>query len=142
MQLPYFTSICETQVIGLIQRDGVGAYLGTRTKLAAGSRHYWHAGKRAATPWRQASLPASQRGFQPRDPFAIAWVSSCAHGVGSAAHWLCQAHMEGTTLSGTVCVEGRERGVYDAAKLNHFPAARQAANAVRVVVRRKPACAR
>jgi len=28
--------------------------------------------------WRQASLPASQRGFQPRDPLAMARVSSCA----------------------------------------------------------------
>ena len=52
--------------------------LGTRTKLAPGSRHYWHAGKRAATPWRQASLPARQRGFQPRDPFAGVRVSGCA----------------------------------------------------------------
>ena len=43
---------------------------GIRAQLAASSRHDWHAGKRAATLWRQASRPASERGFQPRDPFA------------------------------------------------------------------------
>jgi len=34
--------------------------------------NHWRAGKRAATLWRQASWPASQRGFQPRDPLAMA----------------------------------------------------------------------
>ena len=54
------------------------AHLGTRTELAAGSRHNWPAGKRAATPWRQASLPASQRGFQPRDRFLVVRMPGCS----------------------------------------------------------------
>ena len=68
-----------SRLVGLIRSNPLErAHLGTCTKLAAGSRDHWHAGKRAATLWRQASLPASQRGFQPRDPLAMARVSSCA----------------------------------------------------------------
>jgi hypothetical protein len=43
-----------------IQKMADGAQLATHTKLAAGSRHHWPAGKRAATPWRQPSwLPVN-----------------------------------------------------------------------------------
>jgi len=35
---------------------------------------YWHAGKRAAAV-EAGILPASRRGFQPRDPFAVVRMS-------------------------------------------------------------------